>query len=150
MSGNILKRCSMGRFGLLTLLKYAGLVIAAASAIWGTTSEMTTVYEGRKRLTHAGYIAICFTVFGLLISVVSNILEDTQKVYDQNATLLAEVKRTNRIIMSSQPLTSLGLFWDINITNLPLQKLVSSSHEEVMAEAGNKQGNTWDEGDEEW
>lgn len=125
---------------MLTFLKYAGLIIAAASSIWGTTTNLTEERDGNKRLTRAGYAAIAFMLLGLFISIGSNVLEDRQKSTERDEALKAEIRRTNRIIVSGQPLTSLDLRWEFQGVNKPLQEVMKHAGEQVASFYDNVQG----------
>lgn len=125
---------------MLTFLKYAGLIIAAASSIWGTTTNLTEERDGNKRLTRAGYAAIAFMLLGLFISIGSNVLEDRQKSTERDEALKAEIRRTNRIIVSGQPLTSLDLRWEFQGVNNPLQEVMKRAGEQVASFYDNVQG----------
>jgi len=115
----------------LNLLKYAGLLLAAVSSIWGTTADVTKKVNGRKRLTRGGYILISLTVFGLMVSIVSNIVEDHLKTIAQEDNIKAELQRTNRIILAGQPLTSLRLKWLFNVDKQFSQEFTSRTDVEV-------------------
>ena len=99
---------------MLTFLKYAGLVLAALSTVWGTTRELSVKTDTGKTLTRPGYVAVGITVLGLLISVISNVLSDQEARKRREGEIAAEVRRTQRIILASQPLTSLDLEWSFS------------------------------------
>ena len=64
----------------LPVLKYAGLVLAAVSSIWGLTHELSVKdNEGKRHLTKAGRTAIGLTVFSLMISLNTAVLENLLK-----------------------------------------------------------------------
>lgn len=98
---------------MLSFLKYAGLLLATASSVWGAISETSRLVDGRKVLTPAGRVAVGLTLLGLLVSIGSNILQDRAQERARDLALRAEIERTNRIIISGQPLTSLRLDWRI-------------------------------------
>lgn len=59
-----------------TVLKYLGMVIAAASAIWALLKKLTYEDEsGRRRLTGAGRGAVSLLLVGFLVSVFSGYIE---------------------------------------------------------------------------
>lgn len=60
---------------MLAVLKYVGLLVAAASSIWGTLHELTETRDGKKRLKPAGYAAIALIIVGLTINLVSSYFE---------------------------------------------------------------------------
>jgi hypothetical protein len=121
----------------LTLLKYLGLCLAAGSSIWGTVNELTTKTVGGKRhVTRAGIIAISFTILGLVISLVS---EDLQRRASE-ASQKAEVRRTNKIIVFGQPLTSLALHWRFSSSNADLWKIMTDGQAEIDKNAETEQG----------
>jgi hypothetical protein len=98
----------------LTILKYLGLTLAAGSSVWATANTLIAPSEkGRNRLTFAGYISIALTVIGLVISIVSEDLQQLDAARTQAAQLKAEAERTNNIIIAGQPLTSLSVAWTI-------------------------------------
>jgi hypothetical protein len=114
----------------LTVFKYMGLGLAAASSVWGTMNDLTTKStHGRKQLTQAGRVAIGLVVLGLVISIISEDLQHRETAKGQ----AAEATRTNEIIQAGQPLTSLNLHWQIT----------SASAE--LSEEINKGGNAIDE-----
>lgn len=95
---------------ILTILKYLGLLLAAASSIWGTTHELTfKTADNHKRLTKAGFISMIFIIAGLILSIISDDIGRRKAAEEQFAKAAAEAKRTNEIIIASQPLTSLNL-----------------------------------------
>ena len=96
----------------LTALKYTGLVLGTASILWGLFHELSTKHEsGRKALTRAGFVAASLTLAALGIALLSATLETIVKQQDSAAAQLAEVARTQSIIMSAQPLRSLVVRW---------------------------------------
>jgi hypothetical protein len=94
---------------IITIFKYAGLFIAATSSIWAATNVESHEVNGSKKLTRPGKISIGLTVTGLLITIVSNILEDRLKTQEEQAAAVREIRRTNKIILAGQPLKSLAL-----------------------------------------
>jgi hypothetical protein len=95
----------------LTILKYLGLLLAAASSVWGTVKELTVQRDGNKRLTRAGFLAIGLTLVGLILSIVSEDLQRRKAMKDSVDQVTAEAKRTNAIIIAGQPLSSLRFTW---------------------------------------
>ena len=95
---------------MLTFLTHAGLVIAAISSIWGTTHELRVSKDGEKVLSLKGYVAIAFTVLGLLVSIAARIVSDEQAAQTRHKEIQEEIARTNQII-ASQPLLSLDMEW---------------------------------------
>jgi hypothetical protein len=93
---------------ILVIVKYLGLCLAAVSSVWGTTRELTVQSpDGKKRLTSPGVVAVVLTIVGLAISILFEDLQRRQTAIEQSQNLAAEAQRTNRIIISAQPLTSL-------------------------------------------
>jgi hypothetical protein len=93
----------------LVVFKYVGLCLAAASSVWGTTHELTiSSPNGKKRLTWPGVVSIVLTIVGLAVSIVFEDLQRRKAATDQRNEVAAEAERTNRIIVSAQPLTRLA------------------------------------------
>jgi len=93
---------------ILTLLKYSGLALATISSIWSVTNVISKEIDGKKKLTRAGKIAVLLTISGLAISITSNMLEDRLKAKKAMEAAVNEARRTNRIILAGQPLSSLS------------------------------------------
>ena len=99
--------------------------VTGGSTVWGTVTVTTfDMPDGRKKLTRAGVVAISLTVVGLIIGIASDDLqrradlaaEDRKRQIqfsDQQAGAVREAARTNEIITSGQPLTSLDINWRI-------------------------------------
>lgn len=117
---------------MLTILKYVGLVLAALSTIWGMSLQTTIMENGRKRLTKAGYCAISLTMLGLSIGIGINILQDRQAARAHEDAMRADLRRTNRIIMSDQALTSLRLRWEFHGIPYPLQKHLADARSKAV------------------
>ena len=92
---------------LSMILKYAGLLLATVSSIWGTLNDLTEDKNGKKVLTRSGKIAISFTTLGFAIALGSNIVDDLSK----SKEVRAEVRRT----MAAQPLASLDFEWEFPV-----------------------------------
>ncbi len=105
---------------ILNILKYAGLVLAAASSIWSATNVESREAGGVRKLTRAGKVAIGLTLLGLLISVASNLLQDQLNAENAQSAAAKELARMNRIIISGQPLTQLHLSWTFHEVKEPL------------------------------
>lgn len=125
---------------LLTFLKYTGLIIAAASSVWGITTDVTKKVHRRKRLTRGGYISISLTLLGFLISVGSTVVEDRQKSIEQENALRADIRKTNRIILASQPLTSMTLFWEFHEVADSVVRIVTDGTRIADSLVGHEQG----------
>lgn len=88
---------------LLQILTYAGLVLGAASTIWGLLHEPAKTDENNKRhLTKAGKIAILMTLASLFVSgntaILSELIAKQDKADDAQAETLARVTQTNEIL----------------------------------------------------
>ena len=121
----------------LLVLKYFGLLLAAGSSIWASTQELAHTVPGEsKKLTKAGMIAIGLTLAGLGGSIVS---EDLQRRRARRAQA-AETRRTNEIIIASQPLTSLSLRWVISSEDVELRELMEDGQKQIEDNAKDTQG----------
>lgn len=97
---------------LLTLLKYAGLLLSAVSSIWGTLHNATiSDAHGVVRLTKAGRVALSFIVLGLVINIVASLVEDTLVDRRDRAKAAEDQRRLREIVIAGQPLRSLRLEW---------------------------------------
>ncbi len=123
----------------LTLLKYVGISLAAGSSIWGTTNELTKKTKGgRPRLTKAGVVAISFTLLGLVVSLAS---EDLQR-RESKVQAAANARRTNEIIISGQPLTSLSLSWQFSSASDALRQTMRKGQKASRENDESSQGGT--------
>lgn len=127
---------------LLTILKYSGIIIAAISSVWGIKAEVTKEVRGRRVLTREGYISVLLTVFGFVVTIVSTIVEDYQNAIDQENAIQADIRKTNRIILSGQPLTSVKFRWDFNSVESHVLDIVrkgdSTARQDIMEEQGER------------
>lgn len=96
---------------LLTILKYAGLLIAAISSVWGITTDTSKEVDGKKVLTRHGKISILLVCLGFLISVASSVTEDYQNAKERQTRIQEDIQRTNKIILAGQIVTSLKFLW---------------------------------------
>jgi hypothetical protein len=124
----------------LTFFKYAGLVIAATSALLGTVTDVTKDVNGTKRLTRAGWISVTITAVSFLVGIGSTALEDRRKLKEGQDALQAEIERTNRIIVSGQLLTSLQFRWEFQALDPELLALARGSEDRLRAYHENHQG----------
>jgi len=125
----------------LVLVKYLGLGLAAGSSIWATLNVLTvTTPGGHRKLTAAGYVAIGFTVLGLVISIVSDDLQRRSAAASQRAQIEAESKRTNEIIIAGQRITSLNVTWKIRGLDDELSKKVKQTGDEASVFISEQQG----------
>jgi hypothetical protein len=115
---------------VLGLLKYTGLVIGTASSLWSATTVEAKEQSGRKKLTKAGKISLAFVIVGFAIALVSNILEDRVNLQKENAKALRELETTNRLILASQPLTSLQIDWTFEGIDQSLVDSLSAKEKE--------------------
>lgn len=92
---------------ILGVLKYAGVILAAISSIWGAVNVISKEIEGRKKLTRAGKISLLLTIIGFTITITSNILQDNLNSRKAQEAAIKELKKTNKIILAGQPLLSL-------------------------------------------
>jgi hypothetical protein len=122
-------------------------VLAALSTVWGTTRELSVKTDTGKTLTRPGYVAVGITVLGLLISVISNVLSDQEARKRREGEIAAEVRRTQQIILASQPLTSLDLEWSFSelrpsvrtqLTNAEAREL--EWHQDMQRDVGREEG----------
>lgn len=111
---------------LLSILKYAGLILATVSSIWGATNVVSREVNGKKKLTLAGRFSLALTIAGFLISISSTLLQDHQNKIKGEAAALKEIHKTNQIILAGQPLTSLHLQWKFDARNNFLGPLMDS------------------------
>ncbi|MGV3662024.1 MAG: hypothetical protein ACO1TE_17700 [Prosthecobacter sp.] len=132
---------------MLTLLKYAGMVLATCSTLWSATQELSSGQGREKKLTRAGYIALFFTIAGLLLSVISTFLADREAAQAQQTELLAEIRRTRSIILASQPLKSMRFQWTISNWGASLRQQMEHAlaeeiavHEDSQRNIGSEEG----------
>ncbi|MNJ85782.1 hypothetical protein D3C87_32620 [compost metagenome] len=126
---------------ILTILKFAGLFVAAASSIWGLTQELTfKTKDDRKRLTKAGKVSICFILFGLVSSIVSDHIGREYAAEDQKKKIEAEAKRTNEIIIATQPLTSLNFVLEFESSDSDFRKQMEDGNEKIQENDVSVQG----------
>jgi len=125
---------------ILNILKYVGLAIASAATIWTATNITSKEVNGKKELTTAGRVSIIFTLSGLAISITSNILEEKLKAKKASQQAIAEIKRTNKIILSGQPLLQLTLSIQCNGDFKDFKQFSEVLHDEYIEEATNQQG----------
>jgi len=111
---------------LLTVLKYAGLILATVSSVWAATNVVSREVNGKKKLTLAGKISLALTLGGFLISISSTLLQDHQNKVKGEAAALKEIRKTNQIILAGQPLTSLQVQWKFDARNNFLGPLLDS------------------------
>lgn len=117
---------------MLPILTYAGMVIAALSAIWGSVGE--------GKFTRTAAIAIALTLIGLFISIGASYLERQQKQSESEDALRKEIRRTREIIVASQPLTSLSFTWRIEGFDANLKAVLEEGKKLVLTEAEDSQG----------
>ena len=96
---------------LLMIFKYAGLLIASISSVIGTIGEATKIVDGRKIIIRTGRLSLMAIAIGFFISVVSTVIEDVQQSRAEQQAIRRDMERTNKIILSGQPLTSLSFTW---------------------------------------
>jgi hypothetical protein len=96
---------------ILTFLKYTGLFIAALSSIIGTITDARETKDGKEKITSHGWTLLVCIGLGFLLSVVSTVIEDIQKAKADEQAIRDDIKKTNKIVMSGQPLTSLSFSW---------------------------------------
>ncbi len=121
---------------LLNITKYTGLFIATSSSIWGATNVVSKDVDGKKKLTKAGKVSIILTISGLLISIASNIIQDQSSSEKAKQAYLNEIKKTNKIILAGQPLTSLDFIMKFDES---LCKKFHSYMEETDSEVSKEQ-----------
>ena len=127
---------------ILGVLKYAGIGIATLSSVWSATNVVSREVDGRKRLTRAGKIAVGFTMLGLAVTVTSSILQDRAASQAAEERAIAELRRTNRIILAGQPLASLDFTWEFDRIGRHTLQSVDSAALAAQEEQRNKQGGT--------
>lgn len=99
----------------LTVLKFAGVLLAAFSSIWGTLHNVTVDDpSGQKHLTKQGRWAIAAIILGFLISISTSFVEDVVADKKSKEERQKEAERTREIIISGQSLVSLRLQWEFN------------------------------------
>lgn len=126
---------------ILTILKYLGLCLAAASSIWGTTHELTTkTADNHKRLTKAGIISIFFVLIGLILSIISDDIGRKRAAQEQFAKVTAEAKRTNEITIASQPLTSLNFIFRFESSDTSFRKKMEKGDGDIRENEESVQG----------
>jgi hypothetical protein len=126
---------------ILTILKYLGLCLAASSSIWGLTHELTIkTADNRKRLTKAGIVSILFIAFGLVLSIISDDIGRKHAAKDQFKKVAAEARRTNEIIIASQPLTSLSFVLQFESSDTSLRKKMEEGNREIQENDSSVQG----------
>ena len=125
---------------LTSILKYAGLLLAAVSSIWGIRADVTRTVNGRKQLTREGNISILLALAGFLISVVSTGVEDYQHQAEKADELKADIRKTNRIILAGQALTSLSLTWNFPGSDKATLARIDSGDRLATKEISNEQG----------
>lgn len=125
----------------LIVLKFLGLGLAAGSSIWATLNDLTVATpSGRKQLTTPGVVSIVLTIFGLVISIVSEDLQRRQAARSQAAQVVAEAKRTNDIIIAGQPLRSLTLTLAFRGLDLDLVQLLARGKHDATSFIDEQQG----------
>src|SRR5262245_37697875 len=98
---------------MLTLLKYAGLLLATVASIWGAVTQTTAKGpKGKTIISRAGWVTIGFIVVGMLIAIATNILEDIENDKLGKLREWRESERAHQIIAASQPLRTLTLRWE--------------------------------------
>ena len=126
---------------ILVIRKYLGLCVAAVSSVWGTTHELTVQSpNGKKRLTSPGVVAIVLTILGLAVSILFEDLQRRRTAIEQSQNLAAEAQRTNRIIISAQPLTSLTLSLWFRSGDEELRKEILAGADASIKNSENVQG----------
>ncbi len=123
----------------LSILKYSGLLIAAISSVWGITTDVSIEVDGKKKLSKEGYVAVILVGLGFLISVISTIVEDRMESDAREARLREDIRRTNKIILSGQPITSLYFSWQFNDVSREGLDLIWRGDTTSMGEIGREQ-----------
>jgi hypothetical protein len=125
----------------LSVFKYLGLCLAAGSSIWGTVNELTVrTPSRRRRLTRAGVVAILLTIFGLIISLVSEDLGRRNADAARRAQSLEEARRTNQIIVAGQQMTSLSMRWEIDSASAELWDRMKAGQADIDENNKSTQG----------
>jgi hypothetical protein len=108
---------------LSMILKYAGLLLATVSSVWGTLHDLTENKNGRRVLTRPGKIAMSFTALGFAVALGSNIVEDLSK----SKEVQAEVRRT----VAAQPLASLDFEWEFPMVSETIRGELKQGDKEI-------------------
>jgi len=126
---------------MLVFLKYFGICLAAASSVWGTLHDLTfKTHDDKKRLTRAGKVAVGMTLLGLAISILSEDLQHQYAAAAQREQIATEARRTNRILLSAQPLTSLTLSLQFESSDAALRKALEQAKIQIHKNAEDEQG----------
>jgi len=126
---------------VLIIIKYFGLCLAAVSSVWGTINNLTAeLPNGKKRLTRAGVVSVALTIIGLATSILSEDLQRRNAAAEQSNKIAAQAKRTNQIIISAQPLTSLALSLQFESPDEQLRKEMADGDTKISENAKDEQG----------
>jgi len=122
----------------LRIVTYVGLSVGFLAGVTSQFWKSSVEIEGttRKQLTTAGWISFGISLVGLLTGVGSEIIRHKLE-YEAGQS---SQQRTNELIASTQPLTSLRLQWTFSASDPKLWKVMQDGETEIQENAESSQG----------
>ena len=122
----------------LRIVTYVGLSISFLAALTSQLWRSSVEVEGtiRKRLTPAGWVSLGISAVGLLTGVASEVIRSRVEYAASQSTQ----QRTNELIASTQPLTSLSLHWQFSSSDPLLWKVMRDGENAIRENAESSQG----------